>query len=198
MTLRSSIIMLSELETTPRFEQLCYDTLRARLEEVGSMVARDVYVLSCLIHDEEDDPTRPTLTLGFNTLSRLTECTPSPTKQPGWPVASDALEAKWNYAFWLHNELCVIGRESTETAPPRNEWISSLLDYYDKTQYFVDLCVRVARRLHRDRVISRVFGRPIPIVVHELEYSDKIAHQTSAANPDGVADEFVDWVLYRQ
>ena len=38
------------------------------------------------------------------------------------------------------------------------------------------------------------FLRPIPIIVHELEYYDQIASQTVEANPAGLAHEFADWV----
>jgi hypothetical protein len=38
-----------------------------------------------------------------------------------------------------------------------------------------------------------LFGRPIPVLVHELEYYDAIAMQNLAANPPGVADDFIRW-----
>ena len=50
--------------------------------------------------DLDDDPRHPILQLGYNTLTHLKERTPS---------ASGAEEAKWNYAFWLQNELTFIG-----------------------------------------------------------------------------------------
>ena len=146
----------------------------------------DVYALSFFIYDEDDDETRPTLTLGYNTNER-------------WKAAaatySDPVEAKWNYAFWIQNELVVLGAENTESAEIRDTFIKSLLSYYDKTQYFVDSCVMVARRLHGNAVVARKFGGPIPILIHELEYYPIIAYQTSAANPNGLAEEFVKWVL---
>jgi hypothetical protein len=64
----------------------------------------------------------------------------------------------------------------------------------DITAYFVDACIRIARALHDDRVIEQYFSRPIPIVVHELEYYEKIAVQTRSANPPGLAKEFEDWI----
>ena len=38
------------------------------------------------------------------------------------------------------------------------------------------------------------FPRPIPIVVHGLEYYDRIAMQTRSANPPGLAQEFENWI----
>ena len=58
----------------------------------------------------------------------------------------------------------------------------------------VDLCVSLARRLHEEGDIVRVFGRPIPVLVHELEYYGEIADQNVAANPPGLAQGLVDWI----
>lgn len=62
------------------------------------------------------------------------------------------------------------------------------------TQQFVRLCVDVARRLHDDGAVQRWSGRPVPVLVHELEYYEAIAEQTRAANPPGLADDFCSWV----
>lgn len=42
--------------------------------------------------------------------------------------------------------------------------------------------------------MERLFGAPLPILIHELEYYDAIAEQTERANPPGVADAFARWV----
>jgi hypothetical protein len=61
------------------------------------------------------------------------------------------------------------------------------------TSAFVELLVGVAQRLHQGDV-ERIFGRPIPVLIHELEYYDAIAEQNLAANPAGVVpDVFVRW-----
>jgi hypothetical protein len=62
------------------------------------------------------------------------------------------------------------------------------------TQAFVELCVRTARGLHSDGTIARLFRQSVPILVHELEYYAAIADQAGAANPPGVADEFLAWI----
>lgn len=58
------------------------------------------------------------------------------------------------------------------------------------TRTFVGWCVALSRELHDTGVIKKIFGRPIPIIVHELEYYDDIVDQTAAANPPGLTDEF--------
>ena len=61
------------------------------------------------------------------------------------------------------------------------------------TRAFVQLLVAVVQRLHQGD-IGRIFLRPLPVIIHELEYYDEIARQNVAANPPGlVTDEFVRW-----
>lgn len=64
------------------------------------------------------------------------------------------------------------------------------------TTQFVGLCVQLARDLHASELIHRVLGRPVPVLVHELEYYEDIARWAEAANPPGVADDFVTWVRH--
>ena len=43
-------------------------------------------------------------------------------------------------------------------------------------------------------MITRIFGRSIPVIVHELEYYDEIADQNEKANPRELVDGFVAWI----
>lgn len=160
----------------------------------------DVYALSFFIYDDDDDPRRPSLTVGYNTKQRWQESIAG---------ASSPDEAKWNYAFWLQNQLWATDRENW--AERIEAWVGDLgFLYTDEeedadfdrcmelgakvTENFVSLACSVAAKLHETGAIVAVFGRPLPIIVHELEYYDQIADQTALANPPGLADEFVSWV----
>jgi hypothetical protein len=184
------------------FEQFSYSEIIAALVNIDRSTISDVYALSFFIYDKEDDPRHPVLQLGYNTLTHLAQSTPS---------ASDAEEAKWNFAFWLQNELAFIGEPGTESGQLLEDLLKSRgLWYSDEdeeadfdrclgigseiTNYFVDACVRIARALHENGVIEQHFFRPMPIIVHELEYYDVIAVQTRSANPPRVAKEFEDWI----
>lgn len=48
---------------------------------------------------------------------------------------------------------------------------------------FWALCARVARRLHEDVTIERTFGRPVPVILHDLEYGDEVLALNRRANP---------------
>ncbi|MGR3972734.1 hypothetical protein [Shewanella sp. 1180_01] len=151
---------------------------------------------------QSDDPRLPTLTVGYNTVDEW---------HASIPKASSSDEAKWNYAFWLQNELLVFGDSDSQTADILARWVADLgLGYSDAeedvdferclelgqeiTEQFVAAVCVVASTLHSNLTVSRVFGRSVPIIVHELEYYNEIADQTEACNPPRLAEEFVSWV----
>lgn len=150
-----------------------------------------IYAISFFVYDQEDDSQRPTVTLGFNTEAHV-ETIPLHPEPAQWRAA-DLAEARWNYAFWLQNQECSVGADSADSELARDSWVSRVPEYRDVTEEFVNVCVRVARRLHNEG-LTIVSGQRVPVIVHELEYYDRIAQQTSAANFGGIADEFVEWV----
>ena len=184
------------------FEQFCYDTICTALAAIDTQVTPDIYALSFYMSDIDDDPRQPVLQLGYNTRTQVAQSAAS---------ASDAEEATWNYAFWLQNELTFVGEPGTQGAQllqdllqAKGLWYSDedeaehfdhcMLKAGDMTACFVDACVRVAQALHATGVIEQQFSRPVPIVVHGLEYYDAIALQTRLANPPGLTQAFEDWI----
>ncbi|MGI5478758.1 hypothetical protein [Streptomyces lavendofoliae] len=175
------------------------------LASIPAADAPDIYALSFLIDNEHDDPRQPTLTIGYNTETQARR-----TVQD----ASGLAEARWNYAFWIQNELTVVGDRTSDPvgATARQKWISDLgLWYAEPTDlvdwdsvigplatqieaHFSQTCCRLGRTLHTTGVIERSVGRTVPVIVHELEYYEAIALQTEAANPPGLALEFTSWV----
>lgn len=179
-----------------------YELIEKAINEIDDEEVLDIYAVSFFIHDESDDPRCPTLTLGYNSHEFYQEEIAS---------ADDEQEAKWNYACWLQNELCVIGGLGTPSAAMIQSWIEEQgLMYTDEewmddttrcieigrsiTKNFVDMAVELSRQLHANGVIEEKFKRPIPIIIHEYEYYDEIAEQCVRANPEGLVDEFVSWI----
>lgn len=161
-----------------------------------------VYALSFFVYDEDDDPRRPTLTVGYNTLEHW---------QQTAPQASSVDEAKWNYAFWPQNEIASFGRSGTASEEAVAEWLRERgLSYTDEqadadfdatleldqciTEQFVAACCSAARRLQDEGVVSEALTEQVPVLVHELEYYEAIADQNERCNPPGVADDFARWV----
>lgn len=185
------------------------DHLRTLAEQAISSIpageAQDIYVISFFLDNERDDPRQLTLTIGYNTEAQFRHTIAN---------ASDEAEARWNYAFWLQNELTVIGdlTRDPDGAAARHRWISELGLWYDEPTHpedwmttvgptavlieanFNQACVQLARDLHNDGVINSVIGKPVPVILHELEYYEGIARRTEAANPPGLADDFTTWV----
>ena len=62
------------------------------------------------------------------------------------------------------------------------------------TRRLVDECVKAVQRMHETGVVVATFGRPIPVLVHELEYYDEIVEQNRRANPPGLTNDFAAWV----
>ncbi|WP_405875592.1 hypothetical protein OG264_03815 [Streptomyces xanthophaeus] len=172
------------------------------LAAVPATEAEEVYALSFLLRREQDDPRLPVLTIGYNTETRA---------RLSLQGASDPQEARWNYAFWIQNELAVAGdpAEDPAGAAAREEWIRALGLWYEEPQNpadatddgqiearFREACCLLARTLHTTGVIERSLGRTVPVIVHELEYDEETARLTEAANPPGLADAFTDWVRH--
>jgi len=190
------------------FEEDVYKKLKAAIESWSQDEVSKTYAISFFIYDEEDDPRYPTLTLGYNTTDELDD--------------SATEESKWNYAFWPQTCEAFIG-EGDEVERCK-AWLRELGLWYVSedeetddimqgdhlyedsideaalaqgekiTQAYVELAVRTAQRLHTEGVITTVYGKTIPILIHELEYYRDIAAQTERANPPGVSQEFTDWI----
>ena len=200
---------------TEDFEQYVYDSAADALRSVPDAERDDTYVVSFFVYDEEDDPRLPTLTVGTNTETQVRFASDPPADfekpNPWWEPAGPG-EARWNYAFWTQDRLAGIADTGIDPhgAALRERWIRNAglwcddpvdddWDTFEElgariTVEFVLICVRTAQQLHRAGVVEEVFGRPQPIVIHELEYCDEIARQTAEANPPGLADAFVAWV----
>ena len=62
------------------------------------------------------------------------------------------------------------------------------------TDEFVALVVAVVQSLHASGAIERAFGRPVPALIHDLEYREEVADVNRSANPPGLVAEFDTWV----
>lgn len=172
------------------------------LKAIPAADAPDIYALSFFIYDEDDEPQQPTLAVGYNTESQVKHVLDN-VKDRGGRRYPDPAEARWNYAYWLQNELAVIGdsNRDPEGAAQRAQWIQATPRFHGHpeliTARFVIACVRMAHSLHEVGLIERAVGHPVPVLIHELEYYEQIAKQIEAANPPGLADGFASWVRHQ-
>src|SRR4051812_40872857 len=136
----------------------------AALEALPAAERGDTYVISFLVRDDKDHPRRPTLTVGTNSEAQVALATRQPddyVKPNPWWTPDSEDEARWNYAFWLQNEL-VIFPASEVDARALETWIRSAGLWFDDSVYvdewdvrgepittgFVEACVTAARDLH--------------------------------------------------
>ncbi len=160
----------------------------------------DIYAISLYVESECDNPFDTTVTLGFNTETNY-----SNNISHAW----DEQEARWNYAFWLQNEELVFG--VGETKKCFQKWLTDKgYGYYSYDEVyngnnsdklyetgekavtnFVKILISTVQKLHSCGYILDKFGHEIPVLIHELEYYEKIAQQNIEANSENLVADFV-------
>lgn len=180
------------------------DSLYAKAEKavrrIGKQNVKDIYALSFWKDNLEDDPRCPVITIGYNTLAQV---------EVAKENAGSVMEAKWNYAFWLQNEVGRLGGNDKnlrqyfkdaglfytqqEYARAEKNGEEHKLDEQDERMQaaFMDMIVSVVRELHRRGVVQEALGAEVPIIVHELEYYDVPVGWTVQGNPRPLIEEFL-------
>lgn len=172
------------------------------ISNIKEWVDDDIYAISLFVSNQEDNPCRPTVTLGYNTETQV---------QNEISNADDEREARWNYAFWLQNEFVCFGQD--ETLNDIIKWLedNQLPNYedddvawdndatYDEvevvTKKFVMELIDVVKEIHQTGILKKKYGKEIPIIIHELEYYDEIAEQNIEANGRNILADFVDFCI---
>ena len=149
----------------------------------------------------------------YNGYSNVTEFCVSYNTENDCNGAGELSEERWNYAFWRQNEIPIFA------ADDEDEGMKILFDWYkengidnigyedyeacydSKMEYigkgpvgYYELLSEitvVANKLQSSGFIKNKFGRPIPIIIHDLEYAWYVIEATRKANPNGEADVFL-------
>lgn len=112
------------------------------------------------------------------------------------PNASSAAEARWGFAFWLQNETGTIGGDEdgdlqawfdaeADAFPDEEERLEAL------SSAFMESVADAVRRLHDEGVVAQVFGKAVPVIVHEYEWYDLPLEWTKRANPEALLVGFM-------
>lgn len=160
----------------------------------------DAYVYSFEVRYDDNDPRLPTVWFGWNTEAQVQATLEHRT--------SDEVEARWNYAHWLQNEIALIGGHGDADGATRfrawlqhdvGRWYSDEeeADDFDATlevgeemtEAFWHTCVDVVAALHQRGRTLGPRGRLIPIIVHELEYHDETIEANERVNPAGLVPD---------
>jgi hypothetical protein len=163
-------------------------------------LVQDIYALSLYRDDNEFDDEgtyRPSVLFIYNTTSHLMR---------QLPHATTLSEARWYLAHWqLDDKVDIETTTGDKSGRHRDEEGTRLLDAWFQSQMatlhpedssdlipvFAELCGRVARALHDRGSIRAVFGRDVPIIMHDDDVGEKMLAQTAAVNPPDAVAEFL-------
>lgn len=153
----------------------------------------EAYAVSVWI--EEDHPDGPLLQLSYNTLAQVEEAV---------AAGHDRSECLWNYALWLQEDVQLIGHDT----PLRDEWLRESGTYCppeatetaDEAEFerlmelkertfagLFRLVAEVVRRLHAEGRVR------VPVLVHDLDYSERAREATQVANPPELIRDLMVW-----
>lgn len=164
----------------------------------------DIYAISFFVCSNE--------MYEYNGYSNVTEFFISYNTEKDCEGAGELSEERWNYAFWRQNETPIIEVNN------ENEGMKILFDWYEEngidnigyedyaTSYDDEMryigkgpvgyfellseITAVAKKLQDSDFVKNKFGKPIPIIIHDLEYPWYIIEANKKVNSNGEADMF--------
>lgn len=184
--------------------------LQAYLEKklrdvISTWTEADIYAISFFVYSNE--------AFVYKGHSNVTEFCVSYNTENDCVGTGELSEERWNYAFWRQNETTII------EANNENEGMRILFEWYEENgidnigyenydscynndmQYigkgpvgYYELLLEitaVAKKLQDSGFIKSKFGKPIPIIIHDLEYPWYIIEATKKANSNGEANTFL-------
>lgn len=181
-----------------------YQELKLAILALDGVRAKEIYAFSFWFYNVDDDPRYPTISVGYNIekqyKNRIEE-------------ASSEEEAKWNYAYWMQNEIAEIGGEEDDKlyqllqeeglyysdekldeAEENDALWEQLLAKDAKIQtLFIDMVIEIIQRLHKEGLVAAKAGKQVPILLHELEYYDLPISWTERANPKELIEEWLEF-----
>ncbi|MEU6255257.1 hypothetical protein [Streptomyces sp. NPDC047043] len=173
------------------------------LERFPQELRPEIYALSFRIWQIDYDARRPYVAIGYNTESQY--------EREKYP--EDPGEARWNCACWLLDGFEMLGNvpEDPVGGPLYEDEVRRLGLWYDGEEvgvgeddeidakrellhlHFADACVDLARHLHASGRVEEMFGRPLPVVVFDMDCPGWEVEATEAANPPGLIEGFLNW-----
>ncbi|MGN1348813.1 MAG: hypothetical protein ACI4VI_07700 [Acutalibacteraceae bacterium] len=190
-----------EVVEVDNFEEALYNKVKS---EILKWDEKDIYAISFFLHSNEANE--------YKGFKNVTTWAVSYNTEADCQGASLFDEERWNYAFWRQDETMIIDFDTP------NQYADALFDWYaqkgvvnigeeneaemydEKGNYvgkgpaghyeLLQFASSVAEKLQRDGTIKEHFGKEIPIIIHDLEYSWYDFEATKNANPNNQADAF--------
>ncbi len=174
-------------------------------EIISSWNEDDIYAISFFVYADE--------THEYNGHTNLTRFSVSYNTEKDCYGADELSEERWNYAFWRQDEKSVIDAETEDEAVEilfnwykengiNNVGYEDFATSYDSKMRYIgkgpvgyyellSQITLVAKKLQETGFIKDKFGKPIPIIIHDLEYAWYIIEANKIANPNGEANTFL-------
>lgn len=184
-------------------EKLLFDKISS---EISKWDEDSIYAISFFVYSNEAFTYKDYRNVSMFAISYNTE--------NDCPGAGPLDEERWNYAFWRQNEIAIIDIDEP------NEYTEALYQWYaeqgienigfedDENLYdedynyigkgpvghyeLIGIVANVAKKLQENGFIKEHFHKPIPIIIHGLEYAWFDIEATQKANPNGEADTFLE------
>ena len=177
-------------------QQIEEEIYQKAVDAIASWNEPDIYVVSFYFWEDEQNPCKPRLSIGFNTESHYREVS------EGMEREDYLFDYRWNFAWWLQNDDAVQYGCAPQSAELIRKWVMTCgVIYFDHDEWpdieedsdewdkykvmedaFNDMLVRVVQRIHKEGILTSHFGKELPIIIHELEYYDEPLKINLAAN----------------
>ncbi|MEV0189275.1 hypothetical protein AB0I39_12180 [Kitasatospora purpeofusca] len=172
------------------------------LERLPGPVRAEVYVLALNIWRVDADDRHPYVDIGHNTESQYRKA-----------ADADAEEARWFYAHWILDGFDRLGNVPEDQvggalweaeAGRLGLWYDGPFDLDRRLddpavaaqanglrRHFHASVIDLARRLNETGTVERIFGRPLPVVVFDMDSPGWEEEATVAANPPELITGFL-------
>lgn len=189
-----------------KFAEKSYEKLKNAIQEiVNEEDVNDIYALSLCYTKDDDDLRFPKIIFSYNTLSNV--------KEESYNAASKE-DAKWNFDYWLQDEIEVIGgktdkqlaqwfaktpffysdEENTRAIEEDEDLYDKILKKGDKfNKEFIKDIIALTKQLFDEGEVEKNFGRNIPIIIHKQDFEDTPILWTKKSNPNKLLKEFLEY-----
>lgn len=165
-----------------------------------------IYAISFFLHADDSQQ--------YNGFTNVTNFTLGFNTEDDCGNADELSEKRWDFAYWRHDGLPIIDTDV------QNEGVRILFEWYkesnienigevdcstcydEKMRYigkgpvgYYELLMEiaaVARKIQNSGLLIKKFGKKIPIIIQDLEYTWYILKANRIANPNGEAEAFFD------
>lgn len=170
-------------------------------KEIALWYVKDIYAISFFVYSNE--------AYTYGEFSNVTNFSISYNTESDCGGADKCSEERWNYSFWRQNEIVITDNEGMKILFQwyKENGINNIghedNNCYDENNYYIGkgpvgyyelltAVSEVANRLQNENYIVNKFGKAVPIIIHDLEYTWYVIEATKNANPNGEANQFIE------